>query len=279
MYRGWYKGVPEVRQRRRALGVLRRRVELAVPRRPGLPDQRGGEEEPPLGGRAVPRRPALASLGLPLPGRLAGVRRSSTTIIGTYLADNWRAFRTWGVSAISPWEHDFFWSLRDGVDKSRKQLKVDWENLAAPGLQPGLPRRAVRTHGPGLRAVATGSRRPTGRPSCATTSRCWPTSPASPRPSPARTTTSIRAKPSRSNSSSSTTRAQTVDGRLPLVARRCRRPWPARGQSTVATGQQERIPLRVRRCRPAWRRARMNLSATCRLQQRRDCRRIRSHST
>ena len=35
-------------------------------------------------------------------------------IIGAYLTDNWRAFRTWGVSAISPWEYDFFWKLRDG---------------------------------------------------------------------------------------------------------------------------------------------------------------------
>ena len=57
-------------------------------------------------------------------------------IIGKYLTSNWRAFRTWGVSAISPWEHDFFWGLRPGVDKSRKQLKVDWENLQRPGFSP-----------------------------------------------------------------------------------------------------------------------------------------------
>ena len=57
-------------------------------------------------------------------------------IIGAYLAANWRAFRTWGVSAISPWEHDFFWSLRTGVDKSRKQLPVDWEGLQRPGFSP-----------------------------------------------------------------------------------------------------------------------------------------------
>jgi len=55
-------------------------------------------------------------------------------IIGRYLADNWRAFRTWGVSAISPWEYHFFWRLRDGVDKSRQQLKVDWEKLQRPGF-------------------------------------------------------------------------------------------------------------------------------------------------
>lgn len=56
------------------------------------------------------------------------------TVIGRYLNDNWRAFRTWGVSAISPWEHDFFWTLRPGVDKSRKELKVDWEDLQRPGF-------------------------------------------------------------------------------------------------------------------------------------------------
>ncbi len=57
-------------------------------------------------------------------------------IIGAYLTENWRAFRTWGVSAISPWEHNFFWNLRKGVDKSRKQLQVDWENLQRPGFSP-----------------------------------------------------------------------------------------------------------------------------------------------
>ncbi len=58
------------------------------------------------------------------------------TIIGRYLASNWRAFRTWGVSAISPWEHDFFWNLRPGVDRSRKPLHVDWERLQRPGFSP-----------------------------------------------------------------------------------------------------------------------------------------------
>ena len=65
------------------------------------------------------------------------VFESQHEIIGMYLADNWRAFRTWGVSAISPWEYEFFWSLRDGVDKGRRQqIKVDWENLQRPGFSP-----------------------------------------------------------------------------------------------------------------------------------------------
>ncbi len=55
-------------------------------------------------------------------------------IIGSYLGSNWRAFRTWGVSAISPWEYGFFWKPRDGVDRRRKELKVDWDNLQRPGF-------------------------------------------------------------------------------------------------------------------------------------------------
>ena len=55
-----------------------------------------------------------------------------------YTTDNWRAFRTWGLSGNSPWEHDRFWKLRDGFQHRRQDLPVDWDNLAAAGLQPGL---------------------------------------------------------------------------------------------------------------------------------------------
>lgn len=57
-------------------------------------------------------------------------------IYAMYFADNWRAFRTWGVSAISPWNHGHYWMLRDGVDKGREELQVDWENLQRPGFSP-----------------------------------------------------------------------------------------------------------------------------------------------
>jgi len=55
-------------------------------------------------------------------------------IIGQYLQQNWRAYRTWGVSAISPWEYGAFWRLRPDVDKSRRNLPVDWGNLQRPGF-------------------------------------------------------------------------------------------------------------------------------------------------
>jgi hypothetical protein len=57
-------------------------------------------------------------------------------IIARYLTDNWRAFRTWGVSANSPWEHALYWRLREGVDRGRRELAVDWETLQRPGLSP-----------------------------------------------------------------------------------------------------------------------------------------------
>ena len=57
-------------------------------------------------------------------------------VYAMYFNDNWRAFRTWGVSAISPWSHGHYWTLRDDVDKSRKAFHVDWENLQRPGFSP-----------------------------------------------------------------------------------------------------------------------------------------------
>jgi hypothetical protein len=57
-------------------------------------------------------------------------------VFALYLTDNWRAFRTWGVSANSPWEHGHYWQLREGVDKGRRKLKTDWENLQRPGFSP-----------------------------------------------------------------------------------------------------------------------------------------------
>lgn len=55
-------------------------------------------------------------------------------VLAMYLSDNWRAYRTWGVSGISPWEYEVFWTRRDCVDRRRQDFKVDWDNLQRPGL-------------------------------------------------------------------------------------------------------------------------------------------------
>jgi beta-galactosidase len=57
-------------------------------------------------------------------------------ILAQYLSENWRAFRTWGVSGTSPWEYGHYWKLRDGVQRGRRELPVDWDNLQRPGFSP-----------------------------------------------------------------------------------------------------------------------------------------------
>jgi beta-galactosidase len=57
-------------------------------------------------------------------------------VVARYNRDNWRAFRTWGVSATSAWTYSQYWKLGEKVDKSRKNLNVDWEKLQYPGYSP-----------------------------------------------------------------------------------------------------------------------------------------------
>jgi hypothetical protein len=57
-------------------------------------------------------------------------------VIAAYLNDNWPAFRTWGVSANSPWEWGHYWKPREGVSRARRELPVDWQNLQRPGFSP-----------------------------------------------------------------------------------------------------------------------------------------------
>ena len=57
-------------------------------------------------------------------------------VTARYITDNWRAFRTWGLSANSPWEHRLLYRLRDGVDTSPRQLPTDWDKLQRPGFSP-----------------------------------------------------------------------------------------------------------------------------------------------
>ncbi|HEV3386495.1 MAG TPA: glycoside hydrolase family 2 TIM barrel-domain containing protein, partial [Gemmata sp.] len=66
-------------------------------------------------------------------------------VFARYIADNWRAHRTWGLSANSPWEYGAWWKLRPNLDRQRKELKVDWETLQKPGFAPDfvLPRQGM----------------------------------------------------------------------------------------------------------------------------------------
>src|SRR5262249_24546807 len=62
-------------------------------------------------------------------------------IFARYISDNWRAFRTLGLSANSPWEHHVFWKPRDGVNPGRVDFATDWEHLQKPGFSPDYTQR------------------------------------------------------------------------------------------------------------------------------------------
>jgi beta-galactosidase len=62
-------------------------------------------------------------------------------IFARYITDNWRAFRTWGLSANSPWQYHVFWKLKPGVDKGRQEFAVDWDDLEKPGFSPDYTQR------------------------------------------------------------------------------------------------------------------------------------------
>lgn len=57
-------------------------------------------------------------------------------VFARYITDNWRAHRTWGLSANSPWEYAAFWKRRESAAGRRKDLPVDWEHLQRPGPSP-----------------------------------------------------------------------------------------------------------------------------------------------
>ena len=44
--------------------------------------------------------------------------------LAMYIAEEWRAFRTWGVSAFGPWEFGGYWKLRDGVKGAAGNLRL-----------------------------------------------------------------------------------------------------------------------------------------------------------
>jgi hypothetical protein len=66
----------------------------------------------------------------------SSISADQQAVFARYLADNWCAHRTWGVSANSPWEYAAFWKLRDGVARRRREFKVDWADLQKPGFSP-----------------------------------------------------------------------------------------------------------------------------------------------
>jgi len=57
-------------------------------------------------------------------------------VLSMYVTDNWRSYRTWGLSAYNIWGFNSLWALKGNVDQSRKELKVDWDAIQRPGFSP-----------------------------------------------------------------------------------------------------------------------------------------------
>jgi hypothetical protein len=58
-------------------------------------------------------------------------------VVAMHLTDNFRAFRTWGVSATSPWDYGSYW--KPPAYKSTPNdggLEIDWRRLQRPGPRP-----------------------------------------------------------------------------------------------------------------------------------------------
>jgi beta-galactosidase len=69
-------------------------------------------------------------------------------IFARYITDNWRAFRTWGLSANSPWEYQVFWKLDPKFNKGGRHeipplhpSESGWNLLQKPGFSPDYTQR------------------------------------------------------------------------------------------------------------------------------------------
>jgi hypothetical protein len=56
-------------------------------------------------------------------------------VVAMYLRDNFRAFRTWGVSATSPWDYGSYWKP-SGERTPDLGMAIDWDKLQRPGPRP-----------------------------------------------------------------------------------------------------------------------------------------------
>ncbi|MBN1672989.1 MAG: hypothetical protein JXR37_18230 [Kiritimatiellae bacterium] len=70
------------------------------------------------------------------PTELCSYGHDNGAVWAAHVADNLRAFRTWGVSACNMWSLWLYWKLRDGVDRGRKHFETDWASLQKPGVSP-----------------------------------------------------------------------------------------------------------------------------------------------
>jgi beta-galactosidase len=72
----------------------------------------------------------------PIIGSYAAENDDQAAVWALYIHDNWRAFRTWGLSGFNAWSYGKFWELNPHADRKPRNLDVDWEHLQSPGFSP-----------------------------------------------------------------------------------------------------------------------------------------------
>jgi hypothetical protein len=74
----------------------------------------------------------------------AGRDRNVLEIKSIYARRNWPAHRTWGVSAMLPWDQGDFWRRKEGAPSDDIPVETDWTDLQRPGVSPDRLRHAGR---------------------------------------------------------------------------------------------------------------------------------------
>ena len=75
---------------------------------------------------------------------VGGGLESADPVWAMHIGQEWRAFRTWEVSANCAWNDRPYWHLRDGAENDRMEYTVDWDNLQRPGFSPDYAERYGR---------------------------------------------------------------------------------------------------------------------------------------
>ncbi|MCK4374662.1 MAG: hypothetical protein KAX19_05005, partial [Candidatus Brocadiae bacterium] len=64
--------------------------------------------------------------------------RNVLEIKSLYASKNWPAHRTWGMSAMLPWDQADLWVHKNGAPTDYVALETDWSDLQKPGVSPDL---------------------------------------------------------------------------------------------------------------------------------------------
>ena len=237
MYRGWYKGKREFGSAVVPWEFCAGRMERAVPGRVGLPHQRGGEEEPALGGAEVPRRQRCGIGGTTRTRWARATSQACTRSPGGTSPTTGAPSAPGACRQLSLGLRSYL-EAPAGRRAGREALRDRLGPLAAPGLQPAAISEARRRERLGLPARRLAADAPPPQPSAQQHAPAGLHRRQARRLHRARTTTSAgrdrREAADRHQQLARDRDAATAAGRS-----RCRARWPAARTITARDGRAE----------------------------------------